>query len=128
MPTTLGNDNSNNKKVVSSISRNSLEEIGKKQQKQAQVQDEQDFSHKGKNRHSKNTKEELRKHKEEQLILLKENKQNIIDFIIDNIDSIRLEDLKVYEPIYKCYRKKGHCHVCNTISNIIWDNCSNYKN
>ena len=68
-------------------------------------------------------KEEIIKHKEEQLILLKENKQNIIDFIIDNKDSIRIEDLKIYEPIYKCYREKGNCHICNNISNIICINC-----
>jgi hypothetical protein len=70
-------------------------------------------------------KEELKKHKEEQLLLLKENKQNIIDFIIDNKDSIRIEDLKSYEPIYKCYREKGHCFYCNTITNIICKNCHN---
>ena len=70
-------------------------------------------------------KEELRKHKEEQQILLKENKQNIIDFIIDNKESIRIEDLKIYEPIYKCYRTKGHCFYCNTITNIICKNCHN---
>ncbi|HSF50110.1 MAG TPA: hypothetical protein VLA74_05045, partial [Nitrososphaeraceae archaeon] len=70
-------------------------------------------------------KEEIRKHKEEQLILLKEYKQNIIDFIIDNIDSIRVEDLKIYEPIYKCYQEIGHCLYCNTISNIICKNCFN---
>jgi hypothetical protein len=51
-------------------------------------------------------KEEIGKHKEEQLILLKEYKQNIIDFLSGNKDSIRVEDLKIYEPIYKCYQKK----------------------
>lgn len=62
-------------------------------------------SHRGKNRHSNKLKEEsdneklisnlkmkikdeLGKHEKELLILLKENKQNIIDFIIDNKDSI----------------------------------------
>ena len=69
-------------------------------------------------------KKEIRKHKEEQQILLKENKQNIIDFIIDNKDSIRIEDLKIYEPIYKCYTQKGNCHICNNISNIICINCN----
>ena len=74
-------------------------------------------------------KEELKKHKEEQLILLKEYRQNIIDFIIDNKNSIRVEDLKIYEPIYNCYRtEKGNCHICNTKSNIICINCSNYNN
>jgi hypothetical protein len=70
-------------------------------------------------------KEEFKKHKEEQLILLKKNKQNIVDFIIDNKDSIRIEDLKIYESIYKCYREKGNCHVCNRLTNII---CKNYHN
>ena len=70
-------------------------------------------------------KEELKKHKEEQQILLKENKQNIIDFIIDNKDSIRVEDLKISEPFYKCYRKKGKCIICNSLSNIICTNCCN---
>ncbi len=69
-------------------------------------------------------KKEIRKHKEEQQILLKENKQNIIDFIIGNRDSIRIEDLKIYEPIYKCYTQKGNCHICNNISNIICINCN----
>ena len=70
-------------------------------------------------------KEELKKHKEEQLLLLKGYKQNIIDFIIDNKDLIRIEDLKSYEPIYKCYREKGHCFYCNTITNVICKNCYN---
>jgi hypothetical protein len=68
------------------------------------------YSHKGENCHTKYTEEkydgldiehfkpelktkmkkEIRKHKEEQQILLKENKQNIVDFIIDNKDSIRI--------------------------------------
>ena len=70
-------------------------------------------------------KEEFEKSNREQKILLKENKQNIIDFNIDNKDSIRVEDLKIYEPIYKCYRTKGHCFYCNTITNIICKNCHN---
>jgi hypothetical protein len=72
-------------------------------------------------------KEEIRKYKEEQLIILKEYPQNIIDFIIDNKNSIRIEDLKIYEPIYKCHRKKGHCFYCNTITNTICKNCHNYR-
>ena len=71
-------------------------------------------------------KKDLKRHKEEQLILLKENKENIIDFLLDNKDVIKVEDLKNYEPLYKCYRKKGNCHICNTLSNIICKNCSNY--
>jgi hypothetical protein len=70
-------------------------------------------------------KEEIRKHKEEQQILLNKNKQNIIDFIIDNKDSIRIEDLKIYEPIYKCFREKGPCFYCNITTNIICKNCHN---
>ena len=44
--------------------------------------------------------------------------------IIENIDSIRVEDLKIYEPVYKCFREKGHYHICNISSNII---CKNYN-
>ena len=69
-------------------------------------------------------KYELEEQEKEQQILLKENKQIIIDFFIDNKDSIRIEDLKIYEPIYKCYREKGNCHVCNALTNIICKNCS----
>ena len=72
-------------------------------------------------------KEELKKHKEEQLILLKDNKQNIIDFIISNKDAVKVEDLKTYEPIYKCYREKGNCQICNSLSNIICKICNNYN-
>jgi hypothetical protein len=60
--------------------------------------------------------------------LLQENKQNIIDFLSVNIDSIRIEDLKIYEPVYKCYRQKGPYHTCNNISNVICISCSNYQN
>jgi hypothetical protein len=70
-------------------------------------------------------KEELKKHEEEQLRLLKENRQNIIDFLLVNKDS-KIEDLKVYESIYKCYTEKGNCHICNSLTNIICKNC-NYK-
>ena len=59
-----------------------------------------------------------------QQILLKHNKQNIIDFLLRNKDSIRIEDLKIYEPIYKCYKQKGNCHICNTLCNIICVNCN----
>ena len=106
-------------------------------------------SHKGENRHSKNIgqqsvkelenkhlkpelkakiKEELERSHRDQLLLLKENKQNIIDFLSANKDSIRIEDLKIYEPIYKCYREKGNCQICNNLSNIICINCDNYYN
>jgi hypothetical protein len=100
-------------------------------------------SHKGKNRHSKKIedkqeldkenikpdpeskiKEEFEKSVREQIILLKENKEAIIDFLLGNKDSIRIEDLKIYEPIYKCYKEKGNCHICNGVSNIICKNCS----
>ena len=72
--------------------------------------------------------EEFKQHKEEPLILLKENKQNISDFIIDNKESFKIERIKNYESIYKCYRKKGNCHICNDLSNIICISCSNYNN
>ena len=35
--------------------------------------------------------------------------------------------LKISEPIYKCYRKKGHCHICNSLSNIICMSCSSHN-
>jgi hypothetical protein len=103
------------------------------------------YSHRGKNSHSKKIqdkqelekenikpdpeskiKEEFEKSVREQIILLKDNKQNIIDFLLNNNkDSIKVEDLKSYEPIYKCYREKGNCHMCNNISNIICISCDN---
>jgi hypothetical protein len=45
------------------------------------------------NRHSKNIdeQEELKKHEEEQLCLLKENKQNVIDFLSGNKDQLELK-------------------------------------
>jgi hypothetical protein len=74
-------------------------------------------------------KERLKKHNEEQLILLNENKQTIINFILDNKESIRIEDLKIYESVYKCYREKRNCHICNILTNIICINCNyNYNN
>jgi hypothetical protein len=72
-------------------------------------------------------KEELKKHEEEQLRLLKENKQTIVKFLLENKDFIIMEDLKAYEPIYECYREKGQCIYCNTTTNIICKNCSNYN-
>ena len=110
---------------------------GKQQQLQQQVQEhEGDDSHKGENRHSKNTEQVLdkeypkadfksennrrvKKSNREQLILLKQNKQTIIDLIIDNKNSIKIEILKIYEPVYKCYREKGNCYIYNSSSNII---------
>jgi hypothetical protein len=38
---------------------------------------------------------ELEEQEKEQRILLKENKQTIVDFIIDNKELIRIDDLKV---------------------------------
>jgi hypothetical protein len=102
-------------------------------------------SYKEENSHSKNTedkgldieyfkpdlnskiKEELEKSHREQQILLKENKQTIVDFLLDSKESIRIEDLKIYEPIYKCYRQKGNCLICNTLCNIICKNSHNNK-
>ena len=51
----------------------------------------------------------------------------IIDFIINNNDSIRIEDLKISESFYKCYRQKENCIICNRLSNIIYINCNNYN-
>jgi hypothetical protein len=144
--------NSNNKKVVlDTTTTEPLASTARKieQQVQQPIQDgqQQNHSHKGKNRHSKTTgeddgldiehlkpelkskiKEELEKSYREQQILLKNNKQSIIDFIIGNKESIRVEDLKIYEPIYKCYREKENCQICNSLSNIICISCDNYNN
>jgi hypothetical protein len=140
--------NSNNEKA-STTTTETLDATEKNQQLQKQVrirQDKQNDSHKGENRHSKKTegekvnnenlkpalkskiKEEVEKSDKEQQILLKENKRTIIDFLLENKDSIRVEDLKIYEPLYKCYRQKGNCHICNSISNIICINCNNSHN
>ena len=148
VPTHVNNDDSNNKKVISLATTESLAATkGKKQQiQQHQEHEEVEYSHKGKNCHSKYTvkdgeltnyylkpelkskiKDELEKQEKEQKILLKESKQNIIDFLLDNKDSIKVEDFKIYEPIYKCYRQKGHCHICNRLSNIICKNCNDYN-
>jgi hypothetical protein len=137
--------NSNNEKA-STTTTETLDATGEKnQQLQQQVQirqDKQNDSHKAENRHSKKTegeevdnenlkinlktkiKDELEKSDKEQQILLKQNKQKIIDFLLDNTDSIRIEDLKIYEPIYKCYRQKGNCQMCNNLSNIVCVNCN----
>ena len=143
-------NNSNNKKTLTANIIESLVEVTeekKQQQLQHHVQDEQEYSHKGENPHSKNTdeqfnelnnehvkpdlkaeiKEELEKSHREQLILLKENKQIIIDFLLSNKDSVKIEDLNIYEPIYKCYREKGNCYICNSLSNIICINCNNHN-
>jgi hypothetical protein len=138
----VNNNNNNNKKLLTS---NNLS-VGSSQS-QLKYQDNVDYLHKGENSHSNKLKEaeeldiehlkpdlklkikeEFKKHKEQQLILLKENKQNIVNFIIDNRDSIRIEDLKIYEPIYKCYQGKGNCIICNKISNIICKNCTTHYN
>ena len=79
------------------------------------------------NHHLEKEQEELEKSHREQLILLKNNKEAIIDFLIGNKDSIRVEDLKIYEPIYKCYREKGHCHICKSTTNIICISCNDHS-
>ena len=143
-------DDSNNENIVSLTTTNPTESLSvsrkKQQHLQQQVQNQQEHSHKGENCHSKNTgegeldsnekllsnlkakiKEDLEEQGKEQQILLKENKQNIIDFIIGNKESIKIEDLKIYGLVYKCYRKKGNCQICNSSTNIICKNCNNYK-
>ena len=150
VPTNADKDNSNNKKIVSSTS-NTIEQLDsankKPQQLQIPIQElkKDDYLLKGENGHSKSIGDELdieylkpelklkikelEKSDREQLILLKQNKQRMIDFLLYNIDSIRLEDLKIYEPIYKYYRKKGNCYICNNLANIICKNCyNNYNN
>ncbi len=108
MPTNF--DDLDNKKVISSTSK-----------KPKQVQKKRDHSHKVENGDSKKIEELDR----EQQILLKDNKEAIIDFLLGIKDSIRIEDLKIYELIYKCYRQKDHCYICNTLTNIICKKCHN---
>jgi hypothetical protein len=105
--TSLINDNPNKKMIIDAPNCNNA-----------------NVSHKGENCHSKKIIEELER---EQQILLKDNKEDIIDFLLNNKDSIRIEDLKIYEPIYKCYQEKGNCHICNSLTYIICINCSNYN-
>jgi hypothetical protein len=117
-------DNSNNKKIE--LDTTTIKPITSTARKiEQQIHNEEDYSHRGKNPHSKTTgedngldiehikpdlkskiQEELEKSHREQVTVLKENKQNIIDFLVDNKDSIKIEDLKSSEPIYKCYREK----------------------
>jgi hypothetical protein len=118
VPTNPDIDNSNNKKIASATT--ITEPLASTRKIGQQIQNEQDYSHTGENRHSKKI-EELNR---EQQILLKDNQEAIIDFLLDNIDSIRVEDCKIYEPIYKCYREKVNCHICNSSSNIICKNCN----
>jgi hypothetical protein len=135
--------NSNNKEKLSC----GILPIEGNQPQANKIEDEDhniDYSHRGENSDSKNNtdieeldnenlksnlksriQEGLKKQEEEQKILLKQNKQNIIDFVLDNKDSIRVEDLKISEPFYKCYREKGNCIICNSLSNIICTNCCN---
>ncbi len=32
-----------------------------------------------------------------------------------------------FQNIYKCYRQKGNCNICNSLSNIICKNCNYNK-
>jgi hypothetical protein len=61
---------------------------------------------------------------QQQIILNEEKRHNIVSFILDNKDAIKIDDLKVNEPIYKCYRERGNCHICNSLSNILCKNCN----
>jgi hypothetical protein len=124
------NNNSNKNMVIDAINCNNT-----------------NVSHKGENGHSKKIedkqeldkenikpdpkskiKEEFEKSVREQMILLKDNKQNIINFLVGNKGSIKIEDLKAYEPIYKCYREKDCCFYCNDSTNIICISCSKHRN
>ena len=65
---------------------------------------------------------------QQQIILNEEKRHNIVSFILDNNkDPIKIDDLKINEPIYKCYRARGNCIICNSLSNIICINCTNYS-
>ena len=109
--------NSNKEK----LSYNILPVRGNQLQAKGEDKDNVDYSHKDENSDSQ-IKEHLGKSNKEN------SRQNIIDFIINNKDSIRIEDLKISEPFYKCYREKGNCIICNSLSNIICTNCCNNHN
>ena len=70
-------------------------------------------------------KEELETREKKTTNTAKKKQTKYYRFIIENKDSIRVEDLKINEPVYRCYREKGNCHICNKISNIICINCNN---
>lgn len=57
--------------------------------------------------------------------IVKDNRDIILDFTLNNKDSIKVEDLKVSEPIYKCYKEKSKCSICGILSNIYCINCEN---
>jgi hypothetical protein len=128
----IENNDSNNKNAISLTDTTELLVATEKNQQQLRIPVQElkrdDYSHKGENRHSKIIeKEELEKSHREQLTLLKNHKQNIIDFLLRNKDSIRIEDLKICEPIYKCYRQKRNCYICKSLTNIICTNCKDQK-
>lgn len=149
VPTNVDDNSYNKKAVLSTTPADTTESLlaGKKPQLRHHIQKQETDQYKGENTHSKNNtkeegldieylkpelkakiKEEIEKCDREQNRLLKQNKQTIINFLLVNKDSIRVEDLKIYEPVYKCYREKGNCKICNSLSNIICISCSNYKN
>jgi hypothetical protein len=55
----------------------------------------------------------------------RQNKDQIVEFIMNIKDRISIEDLRVYEPIWTSNRNKGKCSVCNKFANIHCINCSN---
>jgi hypothetical protein len=126
VPTSLSNDNSNTKMIIDAINCNSESRKGENchSKKLKGESDNEKLTLKLKSK----MKDELEKSHREQLILLKENKQEIINFLVDNKDSIKIEDWKIYESVYKCNREKGNCQVCNGSTNIIWKNYNTYNN
>ena len=69
---------------------------------------------------------DFEKNKEDlkQFKLIQQNKDKIIDFLMDNKDLIRINDLRVYDIIYQSFEQKKNCNVCNKLSNIICMNCN----
>jgi hypothetical protein len=54
-----------------------------------------------------------------------QNKDRIVEFFMNIKDSIIIEDLRVYEPIWNFKREKGKCSICQEFANIHCINCSN---
>jgi hypothetical protein len=47
-----------------------------------------------------------------------QNKDQIVESLINIKDRIRIEDLRVYEPIWTIKREKCKCSLCNEFANI----------
>ena len=53
-------------------------------------------------------------------------KDQLIDFFMSITEKIRIEDLRVYEPIWTFKTEKAKCSICNEFANIHCINCKDY--